>query len=135
MSGDTQAQTETYMTRKSCQIFYPWQMLGSSKLDSITQCHTTMTNAEMGTSPRLPFVLLNLLLVLCSQDETAMSLSTGAASYGFGKWLHISICRYDFQHQRTCLVQKGSLSGHYFVKGCFDIPYSITTRFSVCQMS
>ena len=47
-----------------------------------------MTNAEVGTPLKLRFVLSN---VLCSHDDTAISLSTEVAGYGFGEWLHV--CR------------------------------------------
>ena len=45
-------------------------------------------NAEVGMSFNLPFALWS---VLCSQDDTAISLSTEVAGYGFGEWLHV--CR------------------------------------------
>ena len=43
-------------------------------------------NAEVGMPLKLPFALSN---VLCSQDNTAISLSTEVAGHGFGEWLHI----------------------------------------------
>ena len=47
-----------------------------------------VTNAEVGAPLKLPFALSN---VPCSQDYTAISLSTEVAGYGFGEWLHV--CR------------------------------------------
>ena len=43
-----------------------------------------VTNAEVG-------VPLKLSNVPCSQDDTAISLSTEVSCYGFGEWLHV--CR------------------------------------------
>ena len=47
-----------------------------------------VTNAEVGAPLKLPFALSN---VSCSQDDTAISLSTEVAGYGFGEWLHVCL--------------------------------------------
>ena len=65
---------------------YASQKLGRSGLDRMIRCH--MTNAEVGAPLKLPFALLN---VSCSQDDTAISLSTEVAGCGFSEWLHV--CR------------------------------------------
>ena len=48
-----------------------------------------VTNAEVSAPLKLPFVLS---IVLCSQDDTAISLSTEVAGYEFSEWLH-GLCR------------------------------------------
>ena len=79
-----------------------------------------LTNAEVGAPLKLPFALSS---VSCSQDDTAISLSTEVAGYGFGEWLHV--CRLQaplpaleavFRHWRPCSAQKG-LFGDDFAAG------------------
>ena len=73
-------------TRKSARNFTLRNRLGRSGLERIIRYH--VTHAEMGGPLMIPFALSN---VPCSQDDTAISLSTEVAGYVFGERLHV--CR------------------------------------------
>ena len=89
-----------------------------------------VTNAEVGAPLNLPFALSN---VPCSQDDTAISLSTEVAGYGFGEWL--DVCR--LQEALPPLwspPRKVACSMTIWLQENRDITYSVTRTFGVHRM-
>ena len=86
-----------------------------------------VTNAEVGAPLKLPFALSN---VSCSQDYTAISLSTEVAGYGVGEWLHVCL-----QAPLPAVPpRKVACSVTIWLQENRDLPYSVTGTFGVHRM-